>query len=285
MEIVITESQYNRVLLKEQGNTKLDFCKKNVNNDLLLKAKTWWKNWLNNSSSKERFRKTFNYNQNQVERHFAVYNNIINKVKMEYVFQLSNPNHAWVMDGSPYNSIIVNCLKTSKSSPSELESLLIHEIQHLLGEYHKFYPYQDDEQVELNSGEWVDKKGLFPIPNDWEGLNPGGKGALKTHLISQGFKQNVNEIIDEYIWYLENDVAHLRNSTEILSSLNQVRKLLNLRPDQKITKEMLINNSDEEDIIVFICQWLYSKKTLSDFLNFSNSIAMGKSNTTDRNLA
>ena len=70
-----------------------------------------------------------------------------------------------------------------------------------------------------------------------------------------------------------------------MSSLSELRRSLNLRPDQRITTNMLNDNSSNDNVNVFICQWLFTKKKLNDFLNLSNSIAMGKPNTSDTNLA
>jgi hypothetical protein len=70
-----------------------------------------------------------------------------------------------------------------------------------------------------------------------------------------------------------------------MSTLSEVRRFLKLKPNEKITKEMLIRHSTNVDIRVFMAQWLHSSKSLVEFLNFNNSIAMQKTNTTDRNLA
>lgn len=273
-----------------QGNDNLTFCKRVVNNDLLLKAKNWWKNWLGHQSTKDRFAKTFKYDKSTVDKHFAEYSKIIDQIKMNYVFS-DEENPAWVsISSSAYNNpIIINCTVASKDSPEFLERLLIHEIQHILEDHHKFYTYEG--HVPIEGGLFDDKKGIFHnsnIPDEslqWGVTKPVGGGKLKNYLISQGFKNNLDEIVGDYIYLLENSRVHLKNSTEILSVLAQVRRALNLRPDQKITKEMLINNTDDGEVRVFICQWLYSKKSLSDFLNFNNSIAMKKPDTTDKNLA
>jgi hypothetical protein len=82
---------------------------------------------------------------------------------------------------------------------------------------------------------------------------------------------------------------HIRNQNEVVSNLFELRKYLNLKPEQKITKEMLTKYTNKllfhEPVAVFISAWLYSEKTFDDYLNSMNSIAMQKTNTTDRNLA
>jgi hypothetical protein len=67
--------------------------------------------------------------------------------------------------------------------------------------------------------------------------------------------------------------------------LAELRRVLKLNSNQKITKELLINNALNDTVDMFIHQWLFSGQPLSEFLNYYNSLAMGKPNDTDRNLA
>jgi hypothetical protein len=150
----------------------------------------------------------------------------------------------------------------------DLNKLLIHEIQHILDDYHKFHPY-DDMDLDTIIGQ--------PKVN-WD--------VLKKNLRSVGFNDTaVQFIVMSYSFRLKNSIKHLKHPNEIMSTLSEVRSTLKLDPSQKITKEMIIKNYRKDDIMLFVCQWLHSGKTFDNFLNFSNSIAMGKPNTTDRNLA
>jgi hypothetical protein len=264
------------------------YCKSKYNSNLLKKATDWWRKWLNNPSTKDRFAKSFKYDKSTVEKHFLEYNNILSQIPMEYVISDRSAD-GWVR---PYRfnngydvPIFVNCRLAKDYDENDASSLLIHEIQHILNDYHKFHPYEDNI---FNFGDWVSNKFLG---NDTSSTPKTNVQVLKKFLMTQGFNENASsEISDTYLWQIENDEIHLRHPNELMSTLSEVRRYLKLTPDQKITKEMLINTVNGQkypnfEIKTFLSQWLYSKKRLSDFLNHKNSIAMGKPNTTDRNLA
>lgn len=261
-------------------------CKSKYNSDLLKKATDWWRNWLNHPSTKDRFAKSFKYDKSTVEKHFLEYNNILSQIPIEYVIS-DDIAGGWVRPGLFINGydvpININCRVANDYSENEALSLLIHEIQHILNDYHKFHPYEFNK-----FDDWVIKKFLG---DDTSGTPETNFQRLKKFLMTQGFDENASsKISDTYLWRLKNDEVHLRNPNEVMSTLSEIRRFFKLKPDQKITKEMIINSVNgktniDSDLRIFLSQWIYSKKTLADFLNFSNSIAMGKPNTTDRNLA
>jgi hypothetical protein len=259
-------------------------CKTKYNSNLLKSAVDWWRKWLNNPSTKDRFAKSFKYDKSTVEEHFVEYNNILSQIPMEYVIS-DKPNGGWVRPGRFFSNgydipIFINCRVANNYDANRALSLLIHEIQHILNDYHKFHPYEDQSYSDDGSSE---DNASSPSKNNVT--------VLKKFLMTQGFDENASsEISDTYLWQLKNDEVHLRHPNEVMSTLSEIRRYLKLKPDQKITKEMIINSVNGKtdidfDVLTFLSQWIYSKKRLSDFLNFSNSIAMGKPNTTDRNLA
>jgi hypothetical protein len=256
---------------REGQDERLYACKSHVNEDLLKQATDWWKTWLNNQATKNRFAKSFKYDNSTVEKHFAEYNKILSQIKMEYVFS-DKRNKAWVSPkffSNGYNlPITINCSMSIDAGRDDLNKLLIHEIQHILDDYHKFHPYSDMD-LDTTSG------------------NPKvNTDVLKKNLRSVGFNDTaVQSIIMSYSFRLKNSINHLKHPNEIMSTLSEVRSILKLTPNQKITKEMIIKKYRNEDIMLFVCQWLHSGKTLDNFLNFSNSIAMGNPNVTDKNLA
>jgi len=92
--------------------------------------------------------------------------------------------------------------------------------------------------------------------------------------VNTGFKpDDVNNIINYYEWRLENDVHHLKNPNEVNSELSEARKALNLKPGQDITLDMLIKNVDNDAVMMFINIWMYSKKSITQFLSQQNSLA------------
>jgi hypothetical protein len=54
-------------------SSKLDVCKSRYNTKQLEAAKEWFKKWLNNPVTKEKFGKIFNYDKNTIDNHFTNY--------------------------------------------------------------------------------------------------------------------------------------------------------------------------------------------------------------------
>jgi hypothetical protein len=269
-------------------------CKSTYNSNLLKSAADWWRNWLKSKSTQQRFANTFGYGLEYVQQIFFQYEKILSQIKLEYVIDKTRPNAGWVRPlwkGGYDVPININCPSAMKLPKSEMETFLIHEIQHVLSTYHRFeHPLKDnffkdffDFYKDLLTGAFQSKPEGTGFELDKNGIP---YKTLYKFLTSQGFKDNtIDTLIYRYFWRLRYDEEHLKNKNEIRSSLAELRLSLKLNPNQKITKELLINNTKEDAVDMFIGQWLFSKKPLSEFLNYYNSLAMGNPNTTDRNLA
>lgn len=273
---------------------ELDACKSKYSSYLLKKATDWWKNWLKSKSTQQRFANTFGYGLGYVEQIFFQYGKILDQIKMEYVFDKTMPNAGWVRPvlKSGYNiPIIINCPAAMNLSNLERETFLIHEIQHVLSSYHRFeHPLKDNFVKDFfNFYKDLLTRGSKSEPEGTEFKLDRNSTSYKTlykFLTSQGFKNNtIDPLLYTYFWRIRYDEEHLKERNEIRSSLAELRRVLKLNPNQKITKELLINNALEDGVEIFIHQWLFSRQPLSEFLNYYNSLAMGTSNTTDKNLA
>lgn len=266
---------------KKEGN-----CQGKFNQTHLNSAIDWWKKWLNHPTTKAKFARSFKYDNNTVEKHFAQFNKILTQIKIQYVDTPGlltgvKGSLAYVMHSDSDNIVYVNCsvINLRSFSSGEAKSTFIHEIQHLLNKYHKFYPFQDPKDNVFTY--YADM-----VASSIEGSKKVDVMATYKYLTDVGFSpEQSKKITTHYDWMVKNDELHLKNPNEVMSSLSQIRLTLNLTPDQKITKEMLIANTDKDDVIAFISQWLYSGKSLTNFLDFSNSIAMNKSTSDNRNLA
>lgn len=269
----------NIVSQKDMMNSAMSACKTNVGANQLNRAITWWKNWLNHDATKKKFAKTWNYDTNTVAKHFQEYNKILAQIKINYVYDIKKNNRGWVATGfnKGYNiPVTINCRVASEIPASEAENLFIHEIQHILDSYHQFHPYADNIFT-FYKDMIVDLTSSAPEVNEEQ---------ITKRLKSIGFKDmDILRIIDDYKYRVVNDVVHLKNQNELMSTLTEVRRVMGLKPDQTITKQLLIQHANNSDVVVFISQWLYSKKSLTDFLGFSNSIAMNKTTTDDRTFA
>jgi hypothetical protein len=269
-------------------------CKSKYNSNLLKKAIDWWKNWLKSKSTQQRFANTFGYGLEYVEQIFFQYGKILDQIKMEYVIDKTKPNAGWVQPlwKSGYDvPITINCPAAMDLSNLQMETFLIHEIQHVLSSYHRFeHPLKDNFfkdffnfYKDLLAGSLKSEPEVKEFKLD---RNSTSYKTLYKFLASQGFKDDtIDPLLYTYFWRIRYDEEHLKDKNEIRSSLAELRRGLKLNPNQKITKELLINNALEDTVDIFIHQWLFSERPLSEFLNYYNSLAMGTPNTTDRNLA
>lgn len=246
---------------------KLKQCKAVYNKEKMAPIVNWYKKWFDNPTTKQKFAKIWSYDNKKVESIFNEYKKILDQIPLEYTFSNKN-NGAWV-DIQRFSNgygipIVFNC-SVDYSDPSQL---LVHEIQHVLNDYHKLHPYKDNI--------FTFYKGIF---KDIFGQNEETTGEknedLKNVLEKEGFKlKDILTIMLDYNYRIKNDLLHLENPNELMSELYEVRKILNLKPEDQITKQMLIDSA--EDVTVFLSQWLYSKMTLNDWLNKNNSYALNK---------
>ena len=228
------------------------YCKTKYNSNLLKSAVDWWRKWLNNPSTKDRFAKSFKYDKSTVEEHFVEYNNILSQIPMEYVIS-DKPNGGWVRPNRFSNGydipIVINCRVANNYDANQALSLMIHEIQHILNDYHKFHPYEDQSYSDDGSSE-----------DNASSPSKSNVMVLKKFLMTQGFDENASsEISDTYLWQLNNDEVHLRHPNEVMSTLSEIRRYFKLKPDQKITKEMIINSVNGKtdidfDVLTFLSQ-------------------------------
>jgi hypothetical protein len=174
------------------------------------------------------------------------------------------------------NVIKINCLK----GPHD-RGFFVHELGHILSSVHKFSddgaPYSFDSiipYIEHLSG----KRG---------NTNIGDENLLIKKITSYGFSEELaKNLIKGYKRKLNDDLLHLDSPNERLSTLFEVRLILGLKPNEKITVQKLIEKFNIHEVQVFLYQWLHTGKTLPEFLNYNNSVAMNKGATnTDRNLA
>ena len=258
-----TYTEYDKQQLQNQIISK---CKKSRGYDKLKPAVDWWRKWLNNDTTKAKFAKLFNYDANTVAEKFSDYNKILDGIKIKYVYDASVPNSAWAeVNGKGFGApMTMNCAVEDKN----VVSVMIHEIQHLLNDYHKFHPFSDNI--------WTYYRDLLSPPSsDVKDIKTKLKQQnLIDYLVKTGFDLTAaNSIVSRYKWRIENDELHLKNPNETTSELYQVREALKLKPGQDITKEMLIRNWDNTEVLVLIHIWLYSRQTLDSFLSYYNSIA------------
>jgi hypothetical protein len=265
------------------SSQKINYCKSKFNPKTLKPAIDWYKQWLSNPITKQKFAKIWKYDMNKVETIFSDYFKILDQIRFDYVFS-SATNGGWVRDtvlgklsiskGGFDVPITVNCRVAQNYDEEGDRNFIIHEIKHILDYLHKLHPYKSDAFTFYS-----DKIGN-PLrgPIDSKILN-----NIKQNLIDEGFI-NVDEIVRSYMWRLENDEYHLKNKNEIFAALYGIREKFKISPGQPITKDHLINYNSNSDVIDLICIYIYSGMKLQDWLDQYNSVAMNQ-NKRNNNLA
>jgi len=264
-------------------------CKQKFSYKDLKKVTDWWRSWLNNNNTKNKFAKIFKYDRETVEKHFENYNKILNQIKLEYINDDKKPGayvkpsylqNRGITTGGYDIPLTINCAVIEDYFNPQ--STMVHEIQHILDSYHKFHPYKDDRNIiDFYSGLI---KGITQVkPNNSSNYFNGVRKFLQNY----GFTSDgISKIMNVYEDRVKNDVLHLTDPNEMTATLFQVRMKLNLKPGQQITKQMLIDNADKfVEVRDFICQWLYSKQSLDKYLGYQNTIAMRQNKTGDTSVA
>ena len=147
---------------------------------------------------------------------------------------------------------------------------MIHEIQHILSSYHKFHPYIHNV--------WSVFGGEF------ESLLSKGEDVseedVKNLLKKEGFDDaSAKELAETYAWRYKNDYEHLQRQEEATSALFEIRHALKLQPGQEITKQILIQNATKDSVEWFLNLWIFSGKSLDEFLKKQNTIALNQTKT------
>jgi len=268
---------------------------------LLKQAQDYWRKWLSVPITKQKFRTNWNAqlkNEKQlfpsmidgkkVDDIFEEYIDCIDNLKLVfYDNTMSHPPggnirtdknaYAFVSKKTPEN-IYVNC---SLNDDDPLGTL-IHEIQHLLYHIKPLNPSITIQNAFLKPG---DKK--LSIKDDLIGASKKNINNSKD-LINASQSLGVKEItLIKWLLQVElentytNDPGYMCRETEKASNIQAVRHLLNIKPGQNITPQMLkpyINGEKYHTDITWILLCWASKgfKDINLFLSDLNKLAYQK---------
>ena len=236
-------------------------CEKVVTYDMLNRAKNWWLNRLTNDPSIVSKILETKYGKPKLQKMdknsvFKLINNTpkdiitavkrINSVnKLEYFNEVSDE----VMYVKPKNPtvVFVNCGKVKGLSGEENYGTLIHELQHKIhdligvdsstevdyGNYRKYISntWDNKEILKLNDSKssWYENAKKYVL--NMFGSNAEEKGD------EYFTKERAKRLYNEYSQYR----TYSCNPNETQSRMAQVRSMLNLKPNQDITIDMLRN--------------------------------------------
>jgi len=268
-------------------------CQKMVTYDMLKQAKDWWINRLSDPNIMMKILRTKftvdelkTWTDKEIDRtvNYTVQDLQAARKKIDLINKLSYYNDPksdeimYVKLNEP-TIININCAYVPKYSNDQLVSTLVHEIQHhihyLIGgdEYLNVIrggikieknPYRP--QVPVSDKSWFDKAKEY-INSLTGSKNIDDSTPLNDSVFLKRYQSRVWE-------YLKSKQSYACNPTEIQSRVAQVRMLLNLKPGQDITIEMLKNKKVYDKFQYNLMCWGGRKDNISlqDYLNNLNSL-------------
>ena len=268
---------------------------------LLKQAQDYWRKWLSNPITKQKFRtnwnvqpKTDTVDGKKVDDIFEEYFDCIDNLKLVFydntmihppgVSEIDVNNsknaYAFVTQTTPEN-IYVNCSLEDKTPLGTL----IHEIQHLLYDIKPLNPSITIGNVFIKPG---DKKlKIKDILGDIESYLKSNAQHLTNIATSLGVdvnKLNSWERVSKNA--SPEDPGYVCRETEKASNIQSVRHLLNIKPGQNITPQMLkpYINGEKNDINIHWLLMCWASKGFKDInllLSDLNKLAYQETKPTD----
>jgi hypothetical protein len=267
---------------------------------LLKQAQDYWIKWLSSPITKQKFRTNWNVKPKndmidgkEVNDIFEEYIDCINNLKLVFYdntmihapgfskvnLTKTKSAYAFVLQETPEN-VYVNC----SLNDGDPLGTLIHEIQHLLYFIKPLNPSITIKNVFLKPG---NKKLSIKDVYDSSKKDINNSKDLINASQSLGIEE-----IDLLYWALESEEVHKEDpgyicrETEKASNIQSVRHLLNIKPGQNITPQMLkpyINGEKHHTDISWILLCWASKgfKDINLFLSDLNKLAYQETNQTD----
>jgi hypothetical protein len=268
-------------------------CQKVVTYDMLKQAKYWWINRLSDPNIIMKILRTKftvdelkTWTDKEIDRtvNYTVQDLQAARKKIDLINKLAYYNDPkgsaimYVKSNEP-TIININCSYVPKYSNDQLVSSLVHEIQH-----HIHYLIGGDEYLnDIRGGIKIEKnpyrpqapvseKSWFDKAKEYINSLTGSKDVDKSSLVNDTY------FLKRYqsrVWeHFKSNQTYACNPTEIQSRVAQVRMLLNLKPGQDITIEMLKNKKVYEEFELNLMCWGGRKDNVSlqDYLNNLNSL-------------
>lgn len=245
-------------------------CKTNYE-PLLKKAVQYWKSYLQNKITYNKFIKVNQISPIAASNIYKEYYKILDTIKLSLNYFTEGDAKdalAFVKDENT-NIVYINCANKNRNP---LDTL-VHEIQHLLFHYYPLNPEYKISKVFSNTPFSVTFENIFKN-------------------VSKEIKSNtkINDVSQDYIEYWKKesekeDQKYICEPTEKMSNIMAIRQFLfydkktgNVDPSKKITKEMLIpyiNLKKRNNNITYLlyCWAKNGFKDLGAFVNEINDLA------------
>jgi hypothetical protein len=252
-------------------NQVMEYCKSTYSNQKLLDAINFWKKWLSNPITKEKFKKNWSFkikNDSEINNIFKKYFDALNGLEYYYFYDTKSSSMAFVRKNEP-KKIFINC--AIKGAESESLDTLIHEIQHLL---FRIYP--------LNPLTQISKAFNGNQESNFEKIEDNIDKNSKKIGIDKSILNNIELEKTKFVLG-DTNPNYACDISEKMSNIMAIRNLFGLNPGQNITLDMLKpyieGKKNHEDVTFLLFCW--ATKGFPDInimLSNINQLAMQQSN-------
>jgi len=260
-------------------------CQKLVNKNLLEQAKKWWRDWLNNPSTKQRLKSKYNLPDTKIdsiiEKNLSTLEKItnFNYLISEFPSEFDGPLFS-VEPDEDKKSIDVYCGSIVNKNISEktIVGLLVHEIQHIL-DYTK--ELTSDSDIIKDFG--IDLKSLGDLQRTKVSLDMSRVNKSYDLFLKEGFDSKLLDFYKQELIeiYKNGDPQYINEPSEIKSVISGIRNELNKTSGQNITLDDIKKSVTQDTNTNFYLMMLYalnSGKSMTELLNSVNSYAVTNTN-------
>ena len=266
-----------------------NFAKNNIDilNSSMIKAKKWWKDYLNNENVLAKFIKLNNLSVNKAKWYYSNYFYILDIIKFEtYSKQTAKRadvlnNYAYVLCESNVININIDLIFTKNEDG--IVQTFIHETQHLLYCFKPLTPEKNITNFKASDDCFNKNKAIY------DNTKISKEDKLKELIIkykdkiakdlgvsSNDVLKKIEPFVDTAYGSWEKNYI-LGNSSELQSRLMAIRKHFN---KNDLTKEDFVNyilsfkqETSNGNVDYIIAHWVLNefKRSLGDFVNYLNT--------------
>ena len=272
----------NNLMSLQKEKKDRQMCETKVGKSILEKAKTWWKNWLNNPTTKQKFKAKNNLSDAQIAEIFKNYISMLDKLTNIKYWQYQNIDENGVMyiDTKDITTLNVICEAALDKAYQEKEivGIVAHEIQHVLDSYYELIP---DESLEKDFH--LSLKGYNPSTHSGLMLDKNRVNVSYESLKKEGFNVPALDFYKKELEdiYENGDPEYVQLTNELRSFIYGVRNELGKTSGQDITLDdvkKLADGKNRGNIYWLMIYALNSGKSMTDILSNINSYAVNTTN-------
>jgi hypothetical protein len=279
---LLSEQKISNDKPAQQKNTPLidadQKCMTKVNKNTLEQAKKWWKDWLNNPLTKQKFKKDSNLSDDDVNNIFKYYDTILNGIRnLKYHTNFIERNDAVMyIKQEDQTTVNVNCKSALDYSDKEVLAIMAHEMQHVLEDY---YPLVQNKTLQRDFNATKNEFGDYSSNN----LNKKNINNSYELMKKEGFDIHGLDFYLHKIDTLDKNkqTGYFQNPSEIRSIITGIRNELGKTQGNDITIDeikKLVASKSEGNVVHLMGVAMMSGKSMTDTLKSINSYAVNDTN-------